>query len=80
MNTSLSTAAASGTVSLAAIVLLNWALSFVHVVMPADVATAAATLVTAGVHYLIAVKAIPAPPAATRIEPVVSPTPATPAA
>jgi hypothetical protein len=69
MNTSLSTAAASGTVSLAAIVLLNWALSFVHVAMPADVATAAATLVTAGVHYLIAVKAIPAPPKVAPVAP-----------
>ena len=58
MNTSLSTAAASGTVSLAAIVLLNWVLSFCHITMPADVATAAATLVTAGVHYLIALKAL----------------------
>jgi hypothetical protein len=48
MNTSHSTAAASGTVSLAAIVLLNWALSFVRVAMPADMATATATLVTAG--------------------------------
>ena len=61
MTTSLSTAAASGTVSLAAIVLLNWMLSFYHIAMPADVATAAATLVTAAVHYLIALKALPLP-------------------
>ena len=60
MQTTLSTATASGAVSLAAIVVLEWILGFWHVSMPADVATAAATLLTAGVHYLVAAHMLPA--------------------
>jgi hypothetical protein len=58
-NTTLSTAAASGTASLALIVILQWALSLRGINLPADVATALSTLLAAAVHYLIAIKVLP---------------------
>jgi hypothetical protein len=61
MQSSLSTAAASGTVSMAAVVFSVWLLSLVHITVPADAAAALSTLVTAGVHYLIAARIIPVP-------------------
>jgi len=53
MNTSpsLSTAAASSSVSLALVVILEWLLGYVHIVMPADVQTAVATVLTSAIHY-----------------------------
>ena len=57
MNTNTTTVAAataSGTVSLAAIVVLAWALSLAKITLPADVATALATILAAGVHWLVA--------------------------
>ncbi len=54
MTPTLSTAAASGTVSLAFVVLVQWALSLWGVSMPADVASALNTLLAAGVHWFVA--------------------------
>ena len=75
MNTSLSTATAASTVSLLAVVQLQWIVTSFHVSMPADVATAAATLLTAGMHYLPPVHALPSPGAA-KVVPAVPATPA----
>jgi hypothetical protein len=52
-NTSLSTAAASGTVSLAIVVVLQWLLALQGLQIPADVATALGTLITAIVHWIV---------------------------
>lgn len=62
--TTVSAATASGTVALAAIVVVQWLLSLAHISLPADVATALATVLTAGVHYLVANHVLPAPRAA----------------
>lgn len=73
----LSTAAASSSVSLSFIVLIQWLLSSYNIQMPADVAAASATLLTAAVHYLLAIKLIPtgsAAPVVTPVAPVVTPT------
>lgn len=52
-NTTLSAAAASGTVSLALVVVLQWFLSLYKISLPADVATALATVVAALVHWFV---------------------------
>lgn len=54
MKPTLSTAAASGSVSLAVVVFLQWLLALRGVQMPADVATALGTLMSAGFHWIIA--------------------------
>lgn len=54
MKPTLSTAAASGTVSLAFVVLVQWVLSLRGISMPADVASALSTLLAAGVHWFVA--------------------------
>lgn len=53
MNTtpSLSTAAASGSVSLAFVVVLQWLLSLIHIDLPGDVQTALSTILTAVIHW-----------------------------
>lgn len=55
MNTtpSLSTAAASGSVSLAVVVVLQWLLSLIRIDLPADVQTALSTILTAVIHWLM---------------------------
>jgi hypothetical protein len=60
-NTSLSTAAASSSVSLAFVVILQWVLSIRGVNMTPDVSTALSVLITAIVHYLIAIRIVPTP-------------------
>lgn len=52
-NTTLSTAAASGTVALAFIIVLQWLLSMDGIQIPADVATALSTLLTVPVHWFV---------------------------
>jgi len=52
-NTTLSTSAASSGVSGAAVVVMTWLLSMVHVPLPPDVTTAMIVLFTPAVHYLI---------------------------
>ncbi|MDD2794349.1 hypothetical protein [Acidocella sp.] len=74
--TTVSAATASGTVSLAAIVILQWVLSLKNISLPADVATALATVLAAGVHFLVARKVLPAPAAAA--PEVAKPVPAVP--
>ena len=59
--TTVSQGAAAGSVALSAVVLIQWMLSLARVSMPADVATAVAVLLTAGVHYLIANHKAPDP-------------------
>lgn len=54
MKPTLSTAAASGTVALSLVVLLQWLLALRGIQMPADVATATGTLLSAGVHWAVA--------------------------
>jgi hypothetical protein len=54
MKPTLSTAAASGSVSLGAVVILQWLLGSHGIQIPADVATAMGTLLSAGVHCLVA--------------------------
>ncbi len=54
MKPTLSTAAASGTVSLAFVVVLQWLLMNWNISMPADVASALSTLLAAGVHWFVA--------------------------
>jgi hypothetical protein len=56
-----STAAASGGVSLAVIVLLQWALSLAGLQITPDVAAAMGAVLAACVHYLIVSKIIPDP-------------------
>jgi len=53
MTPSLSTAAASSSVSMSISVILEWLLSFVHISMTPDVQTALATVLTAGIHYYL---------------------------
>jgi len=48
---SLSTAAASSSVSLALVVIIQWLLEYAHIDMPADVQTAVATVLTSAIHY-----------------------------
>ena len=72
--TTVAAATASGTVSLAAIVVLQWALSLAKIALPADVATAMATILAAGVHWLVARKSNAASPVADAAAPV-SPAP-----
>lgn len=50
---SLSTAAASSSISMSISVILQWLLSFVHVSMTPDVQTAFATILTAIIHYYL---------------------------
>ena len=59
--TTVAAATASGTVSLALVVALQWALSLAKISLPADVATALATLVAAGVHWFVARQTPPRP-------------------
>jgi hypothetical protein len=72
-NTTISTATAAGTVSLSVVVLLQWLLAHFGISMPADVATAAGTLLTTGVHYLLAVHILPSPGAT--VKPITPPAP-----
>jgi hypothetical protein len=53
MTPTLSTAAASTSVGLASVVVFVWFLSFFHVSVPADVATALGTIATNGVHWFM---------------------------
>lgn len=80
--TTVSAATASGTVALAAIVVLQWLLSLAHISLPADVATALATVLTAGVHYLVANHVLPGVKPASATTPAAPPAtpPTTPAA
>ena len=48
-----STTAASGGLSAAAVVILMWLLSLVHIEMPADVAAAFGIVITAGIGYVM---------------------------
>lgn len=57
--TTVAAGAASGSGALAAIVILQWALSLRGISLPADVATALGTLLTVGIHYLVALKILP---------------------
>lgn len=50
---SLSTAAASSSVSMSISVIVEWLLSFVHISMTPDVQTAFATVLTAVIHYYL---------------------------
>ncbi|MDD2775528.1 MAG: hypothetical protein PHU06_06205 [Gallionella sp.] len=59
--TTVAAATASGTVSLALIVVLQWALSLAKISLPADVATALATVLAAGVHWFVARQTPPKP-------------------
>ncbi len=61
MNPTLSTAAASGTVSLAIVVVMQWLLTNWKISIPADVASALNTLIAAGVHWLVARQKNPSP-------------------
>ena len=69
MTPSLSTAAASSSVSMSISVILEWLLSFVHISMTPDVQTALATVLTAAIHYYLTkpncFKSAPAAPGAT---------------
>lgn len=53
MNHPASTTAASGGLSAAAVVILMWLLSLVHIDMPADVAAAFGIIVTAVLGYVM---------------------------
>jgi hypothetical protein len=54
MSPTLSTAAASGSASMAALVILQWGLAMRGIQIPADVAVALHTLLTAVLHPLVA--------------------------
>lgn len=54
--TTVATATASGTVALSLVVLVQWVLSLYKISLPADVATALATIVAAGVHWFVVKK------------------------
>lgn len=60
-NTTLSTAAASGTVGLAFVIVLQWLLSMRGIQIPADVATALSTLLAVPVHWLVTRTKQPSP-------------------
>jgi predicted ATP-dependent Lon-type protease len=71
--TTVSAATASGAVALAAVVVLQWLLGLRHITLPADVATAIAVLLTAGVHCLVSMRLIPGAPAQPVSPPIVIP-------
>jgi len=50
---SLSTAAASGSVALACVVVLVWLLSLAHVAVPDDVSVALGTILTNSIHWFM---------------------------
>jgi multisubunit Na+/H+ antiporter MnhG subunit len=79
-STNVSTAAASGGVAGAAVVIICWALSLAHVVVPAEVA-ASFMVVTAPVLHLVALRmgVEPAPVAPTPTNPPTAPVTAAPA-
>jgi hypothetical protein len=52
--TTVAAGSASAGGSFAIIVILTYALGLYHITLPADVATAIGTLITIGVHYLVA--------------------------
>jgi peptidoglycan biosynthesis protein MviN/MurJ (putative lipid II flippase) len=71
------TAAASSSVSLSIVVILEWLLSYAHVTIPPDVEAALGFLIGNGVHWFLTkgkpVKTIPI------VTPITEPTPAVPA-
>ncbi|HQT89093.1 MAG TPA: hypothetical protein PK677_11150 [Acidiphilium sp.] len=75
--TTVAAATASGTVSLSLVVLVQWLLALRHISLPADVATAMATIVAAGIHWLVARQAPPKPGDTTPAQPLVPVTLAT---
>lgn len=54
--TTVAAATASGTVSLSLVVLVQWLLSLYKINLPADVATALATVVATGIHWFVTQK------------------------
>lgn len=61
MKPTLSTAAASGSVAFAIVVLIQWILTFWHIALPTDAASAILTILAAIIHWLAVIHIFPAP-------------------